>query len=237
MGSLRAAIQQAKASDGIIVFGRKLKRSTYQSTHQTTMLYLISDLTSVSSRPHFHTDPLFLANTRFVQRHIMLWFLLCGLEKHCIAPEEGSRDRCTSKPAVSQFGKFSTCHMYDQSVLNILVKNTRNVTDFASQVNLGETVTEREMSRVRLRTCWNLTNLKNLTNLTNIKNLKKLTKPGRCIHICEGVSPQTLLFIHIFIYFNPLRATLVVLFYFTVIGNEMSIYDLLMFGPKLNKYE
>ncbi|WKX91638.1 hypothetical protein Q1695_010007 [Nippostrongylus brasiliensis] len=66
----------------------------------------------------------FVARTIDAMENIVKWFryVLCALEKDCMAGNHRERIRCYFKK--DRFGSPPTCHRYDQSVVNVLAANS-----------------------------------------------------------------------------------------------------------------
>ncbi|WAR28714.1 hypothetical protein MAR_014418 [Mya arenaria] len=104
---------------GIMVVGQSASYSTYSATHPKMLEFIPSDTEKLSFHPHIEIRAIVIHNTDDVHQHVMKMFAACALEENCLAPP-GSKRQCKfdftgRKPA--------DCHRYDESALNILLKN------------------------------------------------------------------------------------------------------------------
>jgi len=104
---------------GIMIVGQTASYSTFSATHPKMMEFIPSDSEKLSRNPHIEIRAIIIHNTDDVHEHVMKMFTACALEENCLAPP-GSKWQCKfdftgRKPA--------GCHRYDESALNILLKN------------------------------------------------------------------------------------------------------------------
>lgn len=104
---------------GILAVGQNAAYTTYAATHPDMLKFIPSNIEKLSREPHFEIRAVLIHNTDTVHQNIMKIFTACAMEDSCLAPE-GSKWTCRfdftgRKPA--------GCHRYDESALNILLKN------------------------------------------------------------------------------------------------------------------
>ncbi|XP_045200210.2 uncharacterized protein LOC123554262 [Mercenaria mercenaria] len=104
---------------GVLAIGQSAAYSTYAATHPDMFKFIQTDVEKLSREPHFEIRAILIHNTPEVHQNIMKVFSACAMEDSCLAPE-GAKWACRfdftgRKPA--------GCHRYDESALNILLKN------------------------------------------------------------------------------------------------------------------
>ena len=121
--SLLHAVSIAKRN-GVAIFAGRHIYSTVTVTHPEMYRWLPSDTMRLKITGQVQTAPLIMYNTRFVRDNIMLWYVLCGLQRTCMSPLRARR-RCIGlkQRQVLYRSRYMRCHRYDQSALNILLKN------------------------------------------------------------------------------------------------------------------
>ncbi|XP_052221764.1 uncharacterized protein LOC127838212 [Dreissena polymorpha] len=107
---------------GIMAIGQTASYTTYSATHPKMLEFIPADKKKLSFHPHLEIRALIIHNTPEVHERVMKMFTACALEENCLAPP-GSKWQCKfdftgRKPA--------DCHRYDESALNILLKNWFN---------------------------------------------------------------------------------------------------------------
>jgi hypothetical protein len=68
----------------------------------------------------------FLSSTPSLIGDVIKWWVLCALEKDCMAPPGHSLYCNFRDNGGDRFAKYAHCHRYDQSALNILVAIANN---------------------------------------------------------------------------------------------------------------
>lgn len=104
---------------GILVVGQSASYSTFSATHPDMMKFIPTDTDKLTYHPHVEIRAIFVHNTPEVHENIMKVFTACALEESCLAPK-GAKWNCKfdftgRKPA--------DCHRFDESAMNILLKN------------------------------------------------------------------------------------------------------------------
>jgi len=107
---------------GIIIIGQFASYSTYSATNPKMFEFIPSNKERLANSPHIEIRAMIIHNTQEVHENVMKLFTACALEQNCLAPT-GSKWTCTfdftgKKPA--------GCHRYDESAMNILLKNWFN---------------------------------------------------------------------------------------------------------------
>ncbi|KAL3848590.1 hypothetical protein ACJMK2_019439 [Sinanodonta woodiana] len=104
---------------GVSVIAQSVSYSTFAVTHPEMLKFIKSDKAKLTHHPHLEIFAMMIHNTPEVHENIMKLFTACALEKACLAPD-GAKWQCqwdfTGR-------KHANCHRYDESALNILLKN------------------------------------------------------------------------------------------------------------------
>ena len=119
---MTSVFQKAQQSGGIVIL-RESSCSNYAVTHPDTYNYLPTDIEAMKTTRQTEAGVSMVYRTEHVMENIMKWFVLCTLEKNCIAPI--SQRHCSFKKD-DWFNTFAECHRYDQAVVNILLANYYN---------------------------------------------------------------------------------------------------------------
>ncbi|XP_064639151.1 uncharacterized protein LOC135494797 [Lineus longissimus] len=122
-GDLSQAIKEAKET-GIKIFGIKHAYSTYSVTHPGMLKYLPTNMRRLKVSGQTQTAPMIIYHTKDIERKFTKWLVLCGLERFCLAPLLSKR-RCNGLKTnkASKHARYLNCHRFDQSAINILLKN------------------------------------------------------------------------------------------------------------------
>jgi hypothetical protein len=125
-GDLSQAIKEAKET-GIKIFGIKHAYSTYSVTHPGMLKYLTTNMRRLKVSGQTQTAPMIIYHTKEIEQKFMKWMVLCGLERFCLAPLLARR-RCNGLKTnrASSNARYLNCHRFDQSAMNILLKNMFN---------------------------------------------------------------------------------------------------------------
>ena len=118
---------------GILAVGQSTAYTTYAATHPDMIKFIPTNIEKLSREPHFEIRAILIHNTPEVHENIMKVFTACAMEDSCLAPS-GAKWACHfdftgRKPA--------GCHRFDESALNILLKNWFNfdVSKYAKRNN------------------------------------------------------------------------------------------------------
>ena len=111
--------RMARAKSGILFYIRRSRHSILATTNPGMLKYFPMKTDDVLS-DMLQGGGMIIINTDEVQKHIMKWACICAFKPECIAPH-GSRRQCVN--AVGFRDKYANCHRWDQSLINILVKN------------------------------------------------------------------------------------------------------------------
>jgi hypothetical protein len=104
---------------GILAVGQSTAYTTFAATHPDMIKFIPTNIEKLSRELHFEIRAIFIHNTPEVHENIMKVFTACAMEDSCLAPN-GAKWACRfdftgRKPA--------GCHRFDESALNILLKN------------------------------------------------------------------------------------------------------------------
>ncbi|KAL4219756.1 hypothetical protein ACF0H5_020170 [Mactra antiquata] len=107
---------------GVVILGQTVSYTTLAATHPDMFKFFPVDKEKLSNCPHVEIRAVFIHNTDEIHENFMRMFTSCALEESCLAPK-GSKWQCKfdltgRKPA--------DCHRFDESALNILLKNYFN---------------------------------------------------------------------------------------------------------------
>ena len=116
--NISAAIQHALMNRGILSF-LNAGHSNWAVTHEKMYEYLPVDIDLMKQYEQHESGAFIMMNTKWIQENVMIWFVLCSLEKDCIAPTTQQECLFEGDP----YQRHANCHRYDQSALNILVSN------------------------------------------------------------------------------------------------------------------
>ena len=159
--NLKSTLHHARKT-GVLLFGGRSRHTTFAVTHPQMYKFLVSDVKRLSATAQLFSAPLLIYNTKEVQEKLMHWWVLCSLDVRCIAPPGASKLGCKrlgkKGPAgivrqkkgknVKDMRRKRLCHMFDQSVLNILLKNLNN---FHSSAFLSKTRISTNASRTLVK--------------------------------------------------------------------------------------
>ncbi|ELU04833.1 hypothetical protein CAPTEDRAFT_198493 [Capitella teleta] len=121
---LRPQIALAKQNGDLVFFTRTEIHSTFAVTDPNTYEFLPTDLSQQQRPIHVQSTSFMLINTPEVFHNVIWWWLICSLDKSCIAPNENTH--CFPNTAINNMTEYLGCHRCDQSVVNVLVSNWFN---------------------------------------------------------------------------------------------------------------
>lgn len=105
---------------GILLITQSASYSTYAVTHRSMLSFIpTTNMEKLKQDNHLEIKAMIIHNTPDVHEKFMKLFTACAMEESCLAPR-GARWQCSfdftgRKPA--------NCHRYDESAINILLKN------------------------------------------------------------------------------------------------------------------
>ncbi|EYC27043.1 hypothetical protein Y032_0009g486 [Ancylostoma ceylanicum] len=114
----------------------------FPTTHPGVYTYIPTDVEMLKKKSENHDAGFVFVAKTIESIKILKWYVLCALEKNCMAPS-GARLRC-------QFGsdrntQYANCHRYDQSVINLLLSNAYgyNARNYVSSLGSDGAVIDR----------------------------------------------------------------------------------------------
>lgn len=117
-GHFQSLLKESEEEDLVVLTSNK-PYSTYSVTHPDMYGYLPTNLEMLKKTSHLEIRLVIIHNTKRIQNKLLKWLILCSLEKSCLAPT-GSRHKCD--PPLTK-SVYANCHRYDESAMNILLKN------------------------------------------------------------------------------------------------------------------
>ena len=120
--NLSATFDQMLKTNGVAVQSTT-GHSNFAVTHETMYRYLPTRIDKMKSNEQREASNIVMYRTRSVVTYILKWFVLCSLERSCIAP---IMNRFCHFKGEDRFNTFADCNRYDQSLLNILLNNYFN---------------------------------------------------------------------------------------------------------------
>ena len=92
-----------------------------------------------------------LYRTNEIYPNIIKWWVLCALDRKCIAP---IMHRFCKWPNGDKFNIFGECHKFDQSAINILLANLFDFDDWSYYAKVRIAKVEREQGKnIMLKFC------------------------------------------------------------------------------------
>ena len=91
--------------------------SIYAVTHPRMFQYLPSNLAKLKQRVIRAANAMLFYRTHYIYNHVIQWWVLCALDKNCIAPTLSRICIWTTKDSFNTHGH---CHRFDQAAINIL---------------------------------------------------------------------------------------------------------------------
>lgn len=96
--------------------------------------YIPSDLNRLKSAKvkMYDAGIAFILKTRWVVENVLKWYVLCALEPNCMSPQSSYllyKSSCNLMADDRNFDKYSGCHRFDQSALNLLLVNANDFTE------------------------------------------------------------------------------------------------------------
>uniref|UniRef100_A0A0K0E4I1 Glycosyltransferase family 92 protein n=1 Tax=Strongyloides stercoralis TaxID=6248 RepID=A0A0K0E4I1_STRER len=106
------------------------------ATNKGIFKYIPTNITLIGTNKNkmYEAGFIFAIKTKDTSTEILKWYLLCSLEKDCIAPPNSRLSPCNFRNNRYDI-QSDGCHRYDQSVINVLLSNANN---FDSQNYISE---------------------------------------------------------------------------------------------------
>ncbi|KAH0810484.1 hypothetical protein GEV33_012306 [Tenebrio molitor] len=127
-------------SQGILTWPMNLKNPVSSLTHKKMFQYFHTDAENFLFLQMVNADILLIVNTESVHNDIMLPWVKCALTQDCIVPigAQSAGCRFDKKPQY----RYSGCHSYDTSALNIVLGLKFNMDGSQYMYNEGEKLFE-----------------------------------------------------------------------------------------------
>ncbi len=122
--NLNVYITECKHTGGMAILSNTLHHTSLKVTHPTMFKYLPSYHVYLHDHFQLQATTFILFKTAAAWDYFLKWSTLCSLEQNCIAPKVYKKEDCGRK-FMFQRG-FSSCHRFDQSMMNILFLNWVN---------------------------------------------------------------------------------------------------------------
>ena len=107
-------------SNGIGIF-TDTGHSIFSATHSDMLEYLIMPSHQAKHVQMLDAATIMVYKTEQVYNNVLKWYVLCSLDRKCIAPK-GNSLHCRFARS-DRYYKFANCHRFDQSAVNILLSN------------------------------------------------------------------------------------------------------------------
>ncbi|KAL6735736.1 hypothetical protein Aduo_006149 [Ancylostoma duodenale] len=124
----------------------------FPTAHPGVYTYIPTDIEMLRNKSENHDAGFAFVAKTTTSIEILKWYVLCALEKNCMAPP-GARLYC-------QFGRerymqYANCHRYDQSVINLLLSNSYgyNARNYVSSLGSDGAIVHRATSTKPDLTC------------------------------------------------------------------------------------
>lgn len=109
---------------GILAWSMNSKNPVSRLTHKKMFEYFHTNADNFLFVPMVSADTLFIINTKKIHSHIMLPWVQCALTQDCIIPIGAQSGGCRFD--IKPIYRYSGCHNYDVSSLNIVLSLTFN---------------------------------------------------------------------------------------------------------------
>ena len=106
---------------GVFVISEEAGYSTYAVTHPGMYKFIPVDaagMEKLKKDPHLEIKMMIIHNTQEIHEKFMKHFTACAMEESCLAPI-GAKWKCSFDFTGR---RYASCHRYDESVANILLK-------------------------------------------------------------------------------------------------------------------
>lgn len=118
INTLNALVEKSD-KNGILLIGTEEVHSSNAVTSPAMLKYIPTDQKKFKVSSHITMSAMILHNRPEVQDSLMRPWMACAIEQECMAPT-GSKWKCYFDFTGLEHAK---CHRYDESALNLLLKN------------------------------------------------------------------------------------------------------------------
>ena len=140
---MSATFDRTMKTDGVALQSTT-GHSIFVVTHPGMYRYLPTRIDKMKSSVQHEAGNMAMYRTKSMMTNILKWYVLCSLERSCIAP---IMNRFCHFKGEDRFNTFADCHRFDQSLLNILLNNYFNFNSDLFFVRDGPTRVERSHKR------------------------------------------------------------------------------------------
>ncbi len=146
--NLTSVFAQVVASGGAVLLN-DAGHNTFTVTHPQMFEYLPSTPERLQETPQKEANCMLFLRTRHVYDDVIKWWVLCALNRGCIAP---TYELACDFNGIDTFAK---CHRFDQSAVNVLLANAHsfNVSRFSLAGDQIQTVKRYQSGQHTPSTC------------------------------------------------------------------------------------
>ncbi|CAH1785285.1 unnamed protein product, partial [Owenia fusiformis] len=107
--------EKLQIGKGMVFFASAFAHSNFATTRAGMYDYLPTDKEKMKDLGSIGATAMLLYNTKFVYEHYIKWWVLCALNRYCIAPD-GSRKYCDPYDTYEEkYHFYRNCHRFDQA--------------------------------------------------------------------------------------------------------------------------
>ena len=127
--------------------------SNYAVIDPTMFHFIPSNIEALKVTLQGGSGSVLLYRTHKIYKHVMKWWVLCALEKNCIAPYENRF--CKFEVGGDYLTQFADCHRFDQAALNVLLANLFDFNHriYLSKNRINEVVRRQKRGSLDLSKC------------------------------------------------------------------------------------